>query len=200
MYIYRQLKKKFLIIYRSSNIIIKLAIIDQITKWCFITYLLKKPGLRIKVLSFLEMVYSWNYGVSFGMFKNYHQYSNALFIVLNSLITAYLSSEMLKGKSSLSFLGYSCIIGGAISNIIDRIFRGAVFDFIYFHYSDYSLPIFNLADSFISIGVAVLIYDHYKVKKSIEKKVNRNYDQPKIAAKKIGKLDVVSNNLSIEER
>jgi signal peptidase II len=158
----------------------------------------QKQGLTLKVASFLEMVYSWNYGISFGMFKNYYQYSNAVFIVLNSLITAYLWYIMLKCKSALTFLGYSCIIGGAISNVIDRLFRGAVFDFIYFHYGDYSFPIFNLADSFISIGVAVLIYDYYKVKKSIEEKAKKNYDEFEIEAERIRKLDDVMNNLSIK--
>ena len=198
MNIHPELKKKVLIICRSSNIITKLAVIDQITKWWFISYLPQKIGLTLKVTSFLEIVYSWNHGISFGMFKKYYQYSNIIFILLNSLITAYLWSLMLRCKSALPFLGYSCVISGAIGNIIDRIFRGAVFDFIYFHYGDYGFPVFNLADSFISIGVAVLIYDYYKPKKSIEEKAKRNYDVLEVEAEKIRKLDDVINNLNTE--
>src|SRR5438045_3756792 len=128
-----RLKKALLIIRHSSRIIIKLVIIDQITKWWFIGYLKKKPGLVVKVSSFLDMVYSWNYGISFGIFRNYYQYSNMFFIGINSVIIAYLWSILLKYKSVNSFVGYSLVIGGAVGNLIDRFVNGAVFDFIYFH-------------------------------------------------------------------
>jgi signal peptidase II len=99
---------------------------------------------------------------------------------------------MLKSKSVISFLGYSCIIGGAIGNVIDRVFRGAVFDFIYFHYQDYGFPIFNLADSFISLGVIILIYDYWCQKKSIEEKAKRNYDVLEVEAERIRKLSDIT--------
>ncbi len=185
-----ELKKKYLIIYHSSKWAIKLAILDQVTKWWFISYLQQQQGMIAKVNSFFEFVYVWNYGISFGAFTDQYQYSNNVFIVINTLITAYLWSLLLKCKSVLSFMGYSLLIGGAIGNIIDRFYRGAVFDFIHVHYNEYSFPVFNLADSFISIGVMLIIYDYYKIKKLIEDRKDEPYnDEMSREAEKIRALD-----------
>lgn len=189
MLLNHRLYKKLLIIYQTSKIALRLIIIDQITKWWFILYLKQKPGLMIKVSSFLDFVYVWNYGISFGFFKQYYQYSNYLFISLNSLITLYLWRLLLSCSSAISFIGYNFIIGGAIGNLIDRIYRGAVFDFIYFHYHTYSFAVFNLADSFISIGVALILYEHYKNKKIVEKKDDKLYDAVASQAEEVRKTD-----------
>ena len=176
-------KKLLLIIRQSSRIIVKLVILDQVTKWFFISYLRDKPGLVLKITNFLDMAYSWNYGISFGMFRNYYQYSNALFIVINSAIIFYLWYIMLKSKSMTGFVGYSLVIGGAIGNLIDRFVNGAVFDFIYFHYKDYGFPVFNIADSFISIGVLFLLQDYYKTKKTVEESAKASYYEAQLEAK-----------------
>ena len=60
-------------------------------------------------------------------------------------------------KERLEGFAYDLVIGGAVGNIFDRIIRGGVFDFIYFHYESYGFPVFNLADTFISIGFFIII-------------------------------------------
>lgn len=134
------------------------ATIDQVSKQFFITYLEYKPPLNI--LPILDFVYAWNYGISFGLFSKYYEYSNIIFLSLNSLIVVYLYSLMLNTKSNLSYAGFILVISGALGNIIDRVLYGAVFDFIYFHYHNLSFPAFNVADSFITIGACFLIYDY----------------------------------------
>lgn len=176
------LKKLYLTFARSSRIIIILVIIDQLSKWWFIENLRWKPGLMLKVTSFLNMVYTWNYGISFGLMREYYQYSNAIFLITNTIIVCYLYYLMIRSKTIGSFAGYSFVIGGAVGNLIDRFFRGAVFDFIHFHYQNYSFPVFNLADCFITIGVIILIEDYYSTKKVIEEKAKGNYDNAKIEA------------------
>lgn len=136
-----------------------LIFIDQITKFWFIRYLKTKPGLMAKPFSFLDFIYTWNYGISFGIFRSYYQYSNFAFGVINTCITIYLCTLLKKCKTLIGFLGYTLIVCGAVGNLIDRIFHGAVFDFIYFHYENYGFSIFNLADAFISIGVGLLLYE-----------------------------------------
>ena len=176
------LKKLYLTFARSSRIIITLVIIDQLTKWWFINNLRWKPGLMIKVTSFLNMVYTWNYGISFGLMRDYYQYSNIVFLITNTIIVCYLYYLMMSSKTIGGFAGYSFVIGGAIGNLIDRFSRGAVFDFIHFHYHDYSFPVFNLADCFITLGVIILIEDYYSTKKTIEEKDKENYDKAQIEA------------------
>jgi signal peptidase II len=179
---FHKLKKIYITLARSSRIIITLTIIDQITKWWFINKLRYKPGLVLKVTSFLDIAYSWNYGISFGLLRDYYQYSNACFIVTNSIIVCYLYYMMMRSTTISGFAGYSLVIGGAIGNLIDRFIRGAVFDFIHFHYQVYSFPIFNLADCFITIGVLVLIEDYYSTKKILEEKTKSDYDEAQIEA------------------
>jgi signal peptidase II len=189
------LKRILLIIRQNSRIVIKLVIIDQLVKWWFINYLRGKIGLTMKVTSFLDIVYSWNHGISFGMFRNYYQYSNMLFIVINSVVIIYLWYILLKCKTMTGFVGYSFVIGGAIGNLIDRFVNGAVFDFIYFHYQDFGFPIFNLADSFISLGVIFLIHDYYKTKKIVEQQQDIKYNHTMIQAEadRIRELDFKKN-------
>ena len=59
----------------------------------------------------------------------------------------------------LPAVGLAFVIGGAIGNVIDRVREGAVLDFLLFHWKELAWPAFNLADSAIFVGVALLIYD-----------------------------------------
>lgn len=196
MFLYRHLlsllsigKEKYNIIFSSIKLILKMVIIDQLSKWWLINYLKTTPGMSIKVTSFLDIVYVWNYGISFGFFRQYYQYSNIVFMVISFIIIIYLYYIIMNCKSALSFFAYNIIVSGAIGNIIDRISRGAVFDFIHLHYADYSFPVFNIADSFISIGVAILLYDSYKTKKNIAAELKLDHNQLERMAEKIRSID-----------
>ena len=144
--------------YLSSLLI--LVLFDQLSKTYLISYLKTEPNFILEILPFLDFVYAWNYGISFGLFKQYYQYSNYVLLVLNSFIVMYLINMLVKSESKLSIYGLNLIISGAIGNLVDRIIRGAVFDFIYFNYQEFSFPAFNFADSFITIGAAMFIYDY----------------------------------------
>lgn len=194
------IKKIWLIIVRNLSIVLKLVIIDQFSKWWFISSLRYRDGMTLEVTSFLDMVYTWNYGISFGLLRDYYQYSNSLFIVINTIITAYLWYVLLHSKTMSSFVGYSFVIGGAIGNLIDRFINGAVFDFIYFHYKDIGFPVFNLADSFISLGVLFLIHDYYKLKKTVEVEKELEYNRSLIesGAEKIRKAYFEKTNIDLK--
>lgn len=136
---------------------------DQSSKTFLITYLKDQPGYYIEITKFFDVVYAWNYGASFGFLRNYYQYSNYFFTGLNSIIIVILIWMLIKGRNNVSNIAFSMIIGGAVGNIIDRIIRGAVFDFIYIHYDDlnFHFPAFNIADSFITIGAIIYFYNCY---------------------------------------
>ena len=156
------------------SIICLLAAADQASKTILISYLKTQPNRSVNLAPILDLVYAWNYGISFGLLQNYYQYSNLSFLILNSIIICYLGYQAIKPSSHLFFLGLTTIIGGALGNLIDRIFRGAVFDFIYFNYYEYDFPAFNLADSFITIGAFLIMseYVFYKNKKILDDKNN----------------------------
>lgn len=144
---------------------------DQWSKTFLITYLKTQPGYYIEVAEFLDIVYAWNYGASFGFLRQYYQYSNYFFIGLNSVIVGILIWTLTKSDDNRGNIAFSMIIGGALGNIIDRILRGAVFDFIYIHYDDlnFHFPAFNIADSFITIGAIFYFYNYYFVRKPTPK-------------------------------
>lgn len=152
----------------SLTAMLLLVAIDQSSKWFLISYLENEPGMHVTLLPILDFVYAWNYGISFGLFSKYSDYSNTVFLILNSVIVAYLYILMLQAKTNLSQASFTLVIAGAIGNIIDRILYGAVFDFISLHYNDLAFPAFNAADSFISIGAGLLVYDYlFRPRKSV---------------------------------
>ena len=72
--------------------IILFILLDQRSKTFFITYLKTIPGYNFEIFPFLDVVYSWNYGISFGLFREYYQYSNYAFMAINSLIRGIFTS------------------------------------------------------------------------------------------------------------
>ncbi len=183
------IRRYYLITFKALGLIFKLTLIDQLTKWWFIGYLKAIPTRMVEVNDYLNIVYVWNYGVSFGMFSDHNQNANQFFVIFNIIVILYLFYLLLSSNNIRNFLGFNLIIGGAIGNLYDRIVRGAVFDFIDIHYDGMHFAVFNIADSFISIGAMVLIYDFYKSRQS------DIIDPIAIEADKIRKLDAeISKN------
>jgi signal peptidase II len=114
----------------------------------------------LEVTSFFNLVKVWNNGVSFGMFSNL---DNAKYFILfvNSIILLILLIWLYRANSAYLTAALSLIIGGAIGNSIDRIYNGAVADFLDFYISNYHWPAFNLADSAVFLGVALLLLEDF---------------------------------------
>jgi signal peptidase II len=143
--------------------------LDQFSKAFLIEFLEAQPGYVFYINSFLDIVHTWNYGISFGLFSEYQKYSNVIFLISNSLIILYLIvTYVLDEKSSKLYL---LIISGGLGNLLDRIFRGAVFDFIHVHYQNYHFPVFNIADMLISIGICLFILEVF-LKSSPKKSIS----------------------------
>ena len=114
--------------------------------------------------SLLDFTYIRNEGIAFGI--NFPG-SKIFFIIFPILITFYLIS-LLKNKEfedNTSQIALFLIIGGAIGNILDRIFRGYVVDFIDFHINGAHWYIFNVADASVTIGLLFLLYSSILIKK-----------------------------------
>lgn len=85
------------------------------------------------------------------------------------MIIGVLAYLVYKSNEQLTCLGFSLMIGGAIGNVVDRIYWGAVYDFIYFHIGDWYWPAFNLADLYIVCGMFTLLYKWYIYDRFISK-------------------------------
>ena len=140
----------------SFFIVCSIVLIDQISK-IFIHQSMDLYQSVTIIPSLLDFTYIRNEGIAFGI--NFEG-SRIFFIVFPIIITFYLIS-LLRDKefqSTYSQLSLLLIIGGAIGNITDRIFRGYVVDFIDFHINGVHWYVFNIADSSVTIGLLFLLY------------------------------------------
>ena len=132
--------------------------IDQITKW-WIVFTVMPPPRVIEVTPFFNLVLGWNRGISFG-FLDSGGWLSAWFLPLAAVaISAVLAVWLYRVRHLRAAVGIGLIIGGAMGNLIDRLQFGAVADFLDFYAWGTHWPAFNLADSAITVGAAVLILD-----------------------------------------
>lgn len=152
-------------------IALMLAVIDLISKHMIASYLrsiayeLQIYNPKISIFGFFDIVYVWNSGVSFGMFNNI-AHSHIILSILQGLISLVVLLFLYKSKDNLSRISFSLIFGGALGNVLDRIWHGAVFDFLDFYIGKYHWPAFNFADSFIFLGVVILLHKEFFYKKN----------------------------------
>lgn len=150
-------KNKKLFFFASFGAII-LAFLDLFTKQLVFRILETAPQGQIEVTSFFNLVTVLNRGVSFGMFAD-SAYSPIFFSIIVALITLIMLIWLYRNEKPYLAVAISLIIGGALGNLTDRIQNGAVADFLDFHLFGYHWPAFNLADSIVFIGVAMLIFE-----------------------------------------
>ena len=143
-----------------------IVILDLITKQWIFNHLDFASALVIT--PFLNIVHFQNTGAAFSFLSEASGWQRYFFIVV-SLVAIFIIIRLMhqRLKQPLFCLALAFILGGAIGNLCDRSFYGFVIDFIYVHYEVYYWPAFNVADSFISIGVALILYDAFKNKKPL---------------------------------
>jgi signal peptidase II len=117
-------------------------------------------GDVLQVTSFFDLVMVLNSGAAFSFLSSASGWQRWFFIVLALGISAWLAVLIARHAAErLPPLCFSLVLGGAIGNVIDRFSYGAVVDFLYFHIGPYGWPAFNVADSAISVGLVLLIWD-----------------------------------------
>ena len=134
-------------------------LLDQLAKFAVVEWLLVDTP-EIPVAPFFSLVERYNTGISFSLFATDHSVGPWAFAALAALIALGLLVWLSQTAERLPALGLALVIGGAVGNVIDRVRIGKVMDFILIYWPDvFYWPAFNLADSAITIGVALLIYD-----------------------------------------
>ena len=117
-------------------------------------------GRSIRVTPFFDLVLILNPGAAFSFLSSAAGWQRELFIGIALAASVLIVYLMRKHAADRVFCwGLGLILGGAIGNVIDRVLLGAVVDFLYFHLGEYYWPAFNLADSAITCGAALLIWD-----------------------------------------
>jgi signal peptidase II len=132
--------------------------LDQISKQLMQTALV--AGQSVRVTPFFDLVLVFNPGAAFSFLSSAPGWQRELFIGIALAASVVIVFLMRKhARDRLFCLGLGLILGGALGNVVDRLRLGAVVDFLYFHLGQYYWPAFNLADSAITCGAALLIWD-----------------------------------------
>lgn len=135
------------------------ALLDQLSKWYILARVPEADGGRVPVLPFLDYTLAWNHGVSFSM-GSHLAYDKLIFGALAVVVSIALVLWMAKGAKRLILIALGLVTGGAVGNCIDRVRFGAVEDFLYFHVASFDWwPVFNVADSAICVGAALMVFD-----------------------------------------
>lgn len=130
-------------------------VLDRATKAAILATASDNPAWIVNVTPFFDLVLLRNDGVSFGLLSGNVAWWGLSLAAL--VIVAFLLRWLWREASSLNTVGLGLIIGGALGNVMDRFWHGAVTDFLDFHMSGWHWPAFNLADTAIFCGVTILI-------------------------------------------
>ena len=137
-----------------------IAVADQIVKWIVLSRF--APGERLEVAGFMNLVLVFNKGAAFSFLaqeSGWQRPALALFAVVAAVIVSVLIVR--NPHKKLFCAGLACILGGAIGNLVDRLRFGHVVDFVDLHAMGWHWPAFNVADSAITVGAVLLIYEGF---------------------------------------
>ena len=134
--------------------------LDQTVKWWLLNIVDLPARDTIVLTPFFDLKMKWNEGISYGLFTTHAQVA---FVTISLVVSAALFNWMAQAKTPLKAASFGIIIGGALSNALDRVVHGAVADFFYFHFEGLNFAllnfVFNPAEAAIFAGVALLLYD-----------------------------------------
>jgi len=140
---------------------------DHLTKWLVSSTLEFQQA--VPVLPFFSLVRVHNTGAAFSFLADAGGWQRWFFIAVGVIATVIIV-RLLKQHGHEPRLAFplALVLGGALGNVIDRVALGHVVDFLYFHYRSFAWPAFNVADSAISVGAALLIWDSLRGKPAVK--------------------------------
>jgi len=137
-------------------------IADQVTKIAVVAGL--GPGSSVELIPTLDLVLVYNTGAAFSFLSTAGGWQRWFFIGIAVVVCGFILHWMreLPRRARWYPLALALILGGAVGNVIDRVRIGAVVDFIDFHVGDWHWPAFNVADSAICVGAALLVLGTFR--------------------------------------
>ncbi|MDD5364433.1 MAG: signal peptidase II [Gallionellaceae bacterium] len=139
-------------------------VLDQVTKLAVMAKLAPYQDV-VPLTGFFNLVHVHNTGAAFSLFADQPGWQRGFFIVLALAAAAVILDLLRKVNGRAQFcVALALILGGALGNVIDRVLYGHVIDFLDFHVGAWHWPAFNVADSGITLGAALLILDAFRRK------------------------------------
>lgn len=138
-------------------------LLDFASKFWVMKHLI--PHNPITVFPCFNLYLTFNRGVSFSLFTAQSSLGVWGLIGLTGVISFFIIYFIQKEHETLSRIGLTCILGGAIGNLFDRIRFGSVIDFLDFYWKNYHWPAFNIADSAICVGAVLILFQYIRRKK-----------------------------------
>lgn len=153
-------------------------VFDRITKNIIKTHVTPWETLRV-VPGFFNIVHAENPGVAFGLLADSTSaWRNVFLIGLSVTVLVFIMTLLWRGRGPENWLlriGLALVLGGALGNLFDRVVNGTVTDFVEVYSGRHFFPAFNVADSAISIGAALLLLDMWRGRnKKLEPQMNAN--------------------------
>lgn len=120
------------------------------------------PGESRSLAPFFNLVLVFNKGAAFSFLAAAQGWQTLLFVAIAVVASIFISFLILRNKNKNIFCtGLALILGGALGNLYDRLAYGHVVDFLDFHAAGWHWPAFNVADSAITVGAAILILESF---------------------------------------
>ncbi|WP_304334300.1 signal peptidase II [Conchiformibius steedae] len=138
--------------------------LDQLSKYLILINFEDHERRNI-IPNFFDLTLVYNPGAAFSFLADMGGAQKYIFTVLAFVISGWLARSIVKGEfGRLGNWAAAMIIGGAFGNVIDRFIHGKVVDFLLFYWQNWYYPAFNVADSFICVGAALLIIESFTQK------------------------------------
>jgi signal peptidase II len=138
-----------------------IVVADQLTKWLVLSRF--APGERIELTGFFNLVLVFNKGAAFSFLADAPGWQTPVLVAFAAGAAIIVSVLLLRSPERRLFCtGLALILGGAVGNVIDRLRFGHVVDFLDLHAGGWHWPAFNVADSAITLGAALLILDGFR--------------------------------------
>jgi signal peptidase II len=144
---------------------------DQISKAAILGMLQEGDGRA--VTGFFSLVLMYNTGAAFSFLASASGWQRWLLAGIAVVATIVIVGLLRRGGSALYCAGLALILGGALGNLYDRLALGKVVDFLLFHYAGWAYPAFNVADSAITVGAALVILDSFRRQRNDTAGANR---------------------------
>ena len=135
-------------------------VLDFVTKQAIVATL--RPGEERAILPFFSLVLAFNPGAAFSFLAGAGGWQRWFFTAVAIVASIVIVWLLRKGGSRWYCVALALILGGALGNLYDRVMLGHVIDFLLFHWRGWSYPAFNVADSAITVGAAMLILDSFR--------------------------------------